>query len=136
MDSVWQRVGYTSKVSARKTQFMSITGTRWGNFMKHLLMMLSTFSLLTTPAAAFCRAPGPAPQPPRSFDRPQPPECLRASGGDQSACDRYELDRYSDEVARYIKKLEDFVYDAERYADKAATYAACEADDARDSLGR
>jgi len=95
-------------------------------------------SLLSAGAAqAYCMAPGRAPLPPQSYERPRPPSCLsNARFGEDNDCDPRVLDRYSNDVAAYIKKLDDFVFAAERYAEAAAKYAQCEADDARESLGK
>lgn len=91
---------------------------------------------LTGNAFAFCPAPGAAPKPPQSSEKPRPPSCLANASGEENVCTTAELDRYSRDVEDYIKKLDDYVFAAERYADDAAKYAACEADEARESLGQ
>ena len=102
--------------------------------MKLVLFAIAAFAASISTASAYCRSPGRAPEPPKNYERPRPPQCLQQAGDSESKCDRYELDRHSQEVANYIRKLEDYVYEAERYADAAAKYAACEADEARESL--
>ncbi len=102
--------------------------------MKTLILAGAVAIMTATSANALCRAPGQAPKPPQSFDRPYPPACLQVPPGRENECDPRELDRYAEEVADYIKKLDDFVFAAERYAEEASRYASCEADEARETL--
>ncbi len=86
-------------------------------------------------ALAYCRDPGSAPEPPRSYDKPRKPSCLQnVRYGEEPECDHYELDRYRDEVDAYIEKLQDFADDSQRYAQEASKYAQCEAAEAREAL--
>jgi len=77
--------------------------------MKKTLCVVScvlTVSLSATSAFAYCRAPGRAPEAPRSYDKPRVPNCLQdARYGEEPECDDFELDRYEREVDRYLEKL-------------------------------
>ena len=99
------------------------------------LLLVLTFSLTATSAFAYCRAPGRAPEAPRSYDKPRAPNCLQdARYGEEPDCDDYELDRYEREVERYLEKLQDYADDAQRYAQEAAEYAQCEAAETRENI--
>jgi hypothetical protein len=94
-----------------------------------------------------------APDPPRSYAKPDVPYCLSSySYSGSHTCERYEIDRYFDEVEEYVSDLSDyysevlqFVERAREYAERAVdfaseveafsnevfSYAKCEADDAQ-----
>ena len=100
-----------------------------------ILTIAFAASLVSQSAFAFCRAPGTAPQAPRSYDKPTQPSCMRnARYGEEADCDRRTLDNYAREVDRYVQRLEAYAQDAQRYARDAAEYANCEASEIRKTL--
>lgn len=105
------------------------------NKMIAALSVVLIFSFAASPAYAYCRAPGAAPEAPRSYDKPKQPNCMRnARYGEKPDCDQYELDRYRREADRYLQKLQEYAEEAQGYAKEAAAYAQCEAAEMRETL--
>jgi len=107
-------------------------------FMKtsFAIFAAAAFALSSASSAhAYCRKPDRAPEPPRAYDKPQQPDCMRnARYGEEPDCDRYEIGRYRNEVDRYLEKLQDYAENAQKYAQDAVEYAQCEAAEARQAL--
>ena len=103
--------------------------------MKRIGAVIVIWVATVSAAGAYCPAPGRAPQPPQSYERPRPPACLANAGYNREHdCAPSELDRYREDVDDYARALQDYADEAHEYAETAERYARCEADDARENL--
>ena len=108
--------------------------------MKKISILLVILILVIPTAHAYCFEPASIrlhpPDLPSSYQRPDVPFCLsNYSWQGTHDCDDWEIDSYFDDVNNYIRLLNDYVQEAESFANKAllfmqetAEYAACEAE--------
>lgn len=99
--------------------------------MSRIFLAFTLWFISTGAAFAYCNDPGSPPRNPSSGE-PRKPSCLSAiEHNSEFDCQDHEVRQYRYQLEHYIRDLEEFHMDIQRYVNDALDFTNCEINEKR-----